>query len=1319
MTNSILMVSLNMKKLFIALFILFPVFLNSQEMLVSEYYNTGNTGTEWIEIIVTEENLNVVGYKIRDNSVENDSPSQWQGGIEFKDNPIWQNIPKGLIIVIFLREDNTKSYDTDFSDGRIFVNAEDSELFDKFCPTCDTDPSDWEISSFKIAKEADIVQILNENDAHVHAIGHTLNGLGDFQNINGLMTDINLSTGNSLNVFPGNTINQYLQGFDNDQEYLRSSASLTLGEANNKGGFEEDNAEFWHDLRSPLWIDPQLDITKQQVGFLLEWNNLQISNNRDIYGFMIVRSTSEINTEPVDGIFYEVGDLIGSGRVIRISGLDEPTVYNDQTATQCGVTYYYKIYSFKYDNGNQDNIGFYKGLGRSYNEIDVAEASISRNDIPNFNILSLNGETTICYPPGEDPENYSLVLASTLQQETDYLYIWEKDDEVIFEGQNFGEFSQINVSESGRYLLTVINDEDCSKFSSNFLDINIEEQKDYFIGVNERIFQSDTTVFACEEDGIVNLISNVPEDAQVDWYLSNGDGTGDLLQANSLDYEVAFEAEFFAVVRFGDCKDTTNTIELEFQDLQLEFDKETLNFTTPLGLDITNELTIINDGNLPQTFDENDLDLPNEFEIVSPALPFTVKPGESILLELSFNSQTPGFRTDKFIITSDCFKEYEISLRINVFENELSAFPNPIEFPTLVSCGQTGADTTVTIINNGEDLANLSDVAFNEQFRVEGLPQTVQAGEEIEITVFFNTQVPGQYSSTISIPVDVLGEESTIKIAVSGRVAEPKLTLDTNIVNFGLVPLCESSKDTAITVYNNSGVNFTIPDLGVGDFSSVNTPLLVPNGETRQLELRFERVNEGISDAIVNFDIQPCNVSQSFRMIGQKKKLDIRPEIEILNFGDVLICEDILRDTLSSRLLVTESSSQAVIVDSIDTPDYVGISIKKGDELTNGLPFEIFIEIDEEVTISDVVNIRVSPCNNWYQIPVIISTQKPEIVFQDTLRFEDITLPANETSFLDFQNPSSVDIEFILSPIGSNPNFIFDLDDKFIPSELSSPQSFVYQTNVESIDTLLVEVKMTEPCQLSDTLILIGNTFREVPEMANIRLRIKGEEDLTLGSPVVYTIDLIIESEDEDKLELNSTEFSILYNPFVFEANNINANYPEELEIESNNNKKAGEINFRVDFESNEIKDYPELLEFELEPLLGNELISDIRVIGSSAKGNTNFNINSDSLTANISGNCQLEQRLLAITGNVSLNVRGGEINSGNLEIDIEIATSDLTKVRLVNLDSGTNLELLNGSLEPGAYSLILNGFELPSGLYFIEMTSGISKRTAKFIQID
>jgi endonuclease I len=124
-------------------------------VVVNEYFN-GTTGvSEWIELLVLQDNLDMRGYKIQDYTSAgnlNTNP------LTFASTTFWSSVRHGSLIVIYTSGTPQPTADNDFSDKKVVLSATDGTYFSG--------------ASFQIAGSDDAVQILNAGSTHVHALSH-------------------------------------------------------------------------------------------------------------------------------------------------------------------------------------------------------------------------------------------------------------------------------------------------------------------------------------------------------------------------------------------------------------------------------------------------------------------------------------------------------------------------------------------------------------------------------------------------------------------------------------------------------------------------------------------------------------------------------------------------------------------------------------------------------------------------------------------------------------------------------------------------------------------------------------------------------------------------------------------------------------------------------------------------------------------------------------------------------------------------------------------------------------------------------------------
>jgi len=143
------------KYIFISLLLLITSTLSSQSIVVNEYFNGFVQKREFVELLVTQNNLDLRGMQIRDFS----SGGSPQNPLFFSYNPYWDNLPSGLLILITL-DTSLFIQDTNKSDFSICLkfNSQDTTYIRG--------------TIFNIANASDAVQIRTVDTTHVHGLSH-------------------------------------------------------------------------------------------------------------------------------------------------------------------------------------------------------------------------------------------------------------------------------------------------------------------------------------------------------------------------------------------------------------------------------------------------------------------------------------------------------------------------------------------------------------------------------------------------------------------------------------------------------------------------------------------------------------------------------------------------------------------------------------------------------------------------------------------------------------------------------------------------------------------------------------------------------------------------------------------------------------------------------------------------------------------------------------------------------------------------------------------------------------------------------------------
>ncbi len=357
---------------------LFPERATGQPIVVSSYFNAADPRDEWTELLVIQDNLDIRNWSLGDNNSDQDG---WQTPVKFNISPFWQHLRAGTIIVIFHRSVNSLDIphplDTDPSDGYVQLAANNINYFNGGSFG----------STLNIAEAGDILRIQNSSGEFIHALAHKATPGVSFTALPlpKLNHTESLSSNEAVFVCPGTNIAEY--GSNAPQigtayTAKNSTPNVSQGLPNSCSASSTSNSNFWRLTRQPQWNSPVLTATPNvsNTQVTLSWNTPATDPYPadNTQGYLILRSAINSFTDPADGTVYAAGASLGSAVVLANLQGSQTTTYVDPLALNCGDTYYYRIYPYRYgpDNNGVAN----SARGRAYNETQYAAASVAFDD---------------------------------------------------------------------------------------------------------------------------------------------------------------------------------------------------------------------------------------------------------------------------------------------------------------------------------------------------------------------------------------------------------------------------------------------------------------------------------------------------------------------------------------------------------------------------------------------------------------------------------------------------------------------------------------------------------------------------------------------------------------------------------------------------------------------------------------------------------------------------------------------------------------------------------------------------------------------------
>lgn len=333
------------------------------KVVVNGYLNAVSPNTEWTELLVTGDNVDMRGYMIRDN---NATQTGWQVPVTFANIPFWNNMRRGTVIMLWHRTIG-RAVDVNKDDGYLEFELNPGTITPYFS-------GGDAANTLNLASSGDIVELLAPGFVHVHGMGHlTIPGLSWTGMPNPKLNHATgTADGDAVYTCPGGNIGDYDQP-SGIIYTAKNSVTTTFGLPNTCGAFTTTNNAFWLSLRQPTMASQTVTIASVTPGtpgsVTFTWLPATDPNPADnTVGYIILRDPSNVfSAIPQDGTTYSIGSTLGTATIVGQINNSLITTFTDNTVMN-GNVYNYRVYAYRYTTDNVNGNSFNQARGRAYNE---------------------------------------------------------------------------------------------------------------------------------------------------------------------------------------------------------------------------------------------------------------------------------------------------------------------------------------------------------------------------------------------------------------------------------------------------------------------------------------------------------------------------------------------------------------------------------------------------------------------------------------------------------------------------------------------------------------------------------------------------------------------------------------------------------------------------------------------------------------------------------------------------------------------------------------------------------------------------------------
>jgi hypothetical protein len=1035
-------------------------------IVVSEYFNTSPLPVEeWTELLVVADTLDLRGYILTDN---NQTQTQQQGGVRFRNHPLWQRLRAGTIIVINHR--GTQVVDDDPRDGYIELGAQNTTYFEQV--RLDSNPGlSWEDVALNVALQGDILQILDPSGRHVHALGHRDTPGPFFQSLPPPKVHHNGSCPNpgSVRVVPGLSLAAYAAGAGTDSTAALSE-DVTKGLPNQSPAFRDRNQLLWRWLRQPRWNSPQMlraELTPN--GVVLEWSAAEDPFPGDsIQGYIVVRDTVGQRSIPEDGRTYSVGERVGSGIVVAQT-LGAARQARDTFAFPCGARLVYRVYAFRYETdrllGNAP--GATLARGRSYNETAYAEAVLEKPlpVAPQIRATTqeiCQGESALLWVEGPD----------TLQ------YQWLLNGAPIPGATG----RQYTATVGGRYAVQVKTVLGCTVTTAE-IELRVHPRPSVWV-----VVQGDTLL--CPGDTVVLRASGA---WRYRWYR---DG---VLVDSAATLAVTQPGRYW-VVGWSEagCGDTSAVVTIRQRRIVLRMQPTALDFgvlgACESGSERTVELT--NDGDTPLLLFRPVF--PSGFAVVGQSFPVELGVGQSLRLRVRFAPPRSGVYAGvlRFPV-QPCSVVVELPVQGQKGAGVASLSLAEVSFGVEALCVAQVRDTSLWLTNAGGAPLEAEAMPLAPPFAIVSptFPAVVAPGDSLRIQLRY-TPVLGRHQQELALAVRMGSCSDTVRANLVAVAERPQVQLSATHLEFPELRGCVAAAETSIVVSNLGAipVQIRVPPLGAVTVQGV--PFELQPLQSQVVRLRVTPPVQGLFTAEVPFIVEPCADTLRVSVRLWSEGITAGLARSVVDFGTLVWCTG--PDTLWQEVPFQMNAAAAELVGYSVRGDTAAFLLQwvPGQQFSSGQAVWIGFHPPQPGLYEASVeySLRVDTCQIVQSVRLRGTARESRYELQvDGVDFGRVAVGGQSQRLLRVRNPN--DFPLVLEALeGVAPPFAFQALPR-LPDTLAAGAERTYvlvyaPQQAPRWDTLRLTVRWSEPCDTLFRLVFVGEAVEGQARPVHLRLEV-------------------------------------------------------------------------------------------------------------------------------------------------------------------------------------------------------------------------------------
>ncbi|MDZ4746755.1 MAG: choice-of-anchor D domain-containing protein [bacterium] len=1268
--------------------------IHAQDVVVSEYFQSNPQAAEWTELLVVGDNVNMVGYHVSDY---NGGQLVRQGGVTFRDVPVWRHVRAGTIIVIYhLDVPGGTQPDTSAADGFLELSRNDGRFFDQFGA-----------NGLNINQESDFVVVLAPDENHIHGLGHAATPGPGYTNAPTPKVQCDsgiLGNDRSIGVV-GRSLKAY------DARISRDSTAITpvgtkglpniMDAPRSLAGRRNVNYWFWRETREPQWsAAPSMTLVSQTASaHVISWTPLVDAYSQDgTTGYMILRDTLNFSTLPangvVDGSIYTVGSRIGSALILAIRPTSAGAQYGDSLNLMCGQNYTYRVYGYRYVADQRIPLAQQADTtarGRQYTELKFAQSAVVTKANPTKPVIAAS-RTQIC--PGD--------TASLTTTSAGPRYEWLVNGQPV----PVGGSTKIVVFEIGTYKLRVVADGGCFAESD---PITIAALPASTIDIAPTGTQT-----ICTGDSLV--IRALTPAASYQWLKE-----GQLIAGETGNTFVARQAgDYFVRSQTAQgCPATSAIVRVRIPNITYSFSNASLDFGVlgSCASSTSGTIDVVNDGAEPLTI--SNVTFSAGFSLVSPAPGFALAPGARQTLRILFSPSTTGVTNGTATFTAlPCAVKRTLPLTGNRTQALASINKAAVDFGVFAACDITPTirpDSTFRITNDGTSNITVTAPIVSPPFYLIGanISETITPGNGVDYRVQYSPLGPERDSSIVAqiqFPYSSLACNDTLRATLKAAAYRPQLAIDVRTIDVGALLSCATSVDTFVNVTNNSFVDATFESSSNPSIVVPDAPLTIDAGISRSVRVLFTApTTPGPFSVTTNIRVLTCGDLQPLTITGTVVDPQASFSQTVFDFGTINSCDTNRSRTQPMPLYMRNAPAT---VSSVDLSPPFSTTLGPGVAFSDSVNVIISFTPTTFGDFSDTLVVVLAPCGDTVKLVLFGSGEDPSVrTTMSNMDFGILTPGQTVTERVVVVNvgttPTTVQpLANVVAPfsiVSSTPT---------LPASLAPGDSAVVLVQYTHIgagrdDRISIVMRTIGACPSTTTIAIIGRT-QAGGVITGVVLAMPLNHTARAGDNVAIPIALTSPTA-LDSANVLAMHIVLSFDPTLLRALTITD--LTTLGITGTVSETVPGIAIIDLISAQPIKASTPFIALNGKTYLGRSSQTALRVDSVTAKG---LVITGQDGQLTLSGSCAADALQIQLGAPMSLKATYDA--SSDIVIEFTTLTDDPVVITVVDMRGIERIVPIDGTVRPGSYRLTVDAGQLQAGPYIVSMRHGLHVRTAKLM---